>query len=119
MDNEILLKKQLLKLETDLLDPEIRINHQQLKRLLADDFFEFGSSGNIFYKEDCIGPGGVGVRRLSLDNFEIHPLALDVVLTTYRINDETRNINTLRSSIWKFIDGRWQMFFHQGTPTKK
>lgn len=25
--------------------------------------------------------------------------------------------HTLRSSIWKYRDNRWQMFFHQGTKT--
>ncbi len=54
---------------------------------------------------------------LSLYQFEIHPLAEDVVMTTYRVKDDTRMQITLRSSIWKRIDGRWQMFFHQGTPT--
>jgi hypothetical protein len=23
----------------------------------------------------------------------------------------------LRSSIWQWIEGRWQMLFHQGTPS--
>ncbi len=26
-------------------------------------------------------------------------------------------MHTLRSSVWKLIDGNWQMAFHQGTPT--
>lgn len=55
---------------------------------------------------------------MTLTDFEIYPLSEDTVLTTYRVKDETRMLNTLRSSIWKFIEGRWQMFFHQGTLTK-
>lgn len=44
-------------------------------------------------------------------------LATDVVLTTFRVvkNNEAgaEKIHSLRSSsIWKFIDGRWQMVFH-------
>lgn len=54
---------------------------------------------------------------MTLTDFNIHPLSEDAVLTTYRIHDETRNQETLRSSIWKWKDGRWQMFFHQGTVT--
>lgn len=26
-----------------------------------------------------------------------------------------RGNDTLRSSIWKLVDGQWQMFFHRGT----
>nr|WP_242947776.1 hypothetical protein [Desulfosporosinus lacus] len=48
-------------------------------------------------------------------------LAPDVVLATYRAvkSNESREEmrNSLRSSIWKFLDGRWQMVFHQGTRT--
>ncbi|MGM0878048.1 MAG: DUF4440 domain-containing protein [Bacillota bacterium] len=51
-------------------------------------------------------------------DFEIHPISDGAVLATYCVKDETRNQHTLRSSIWKLIDGRWQMFFHQGTITK-
>ncbi len=55
---------------------------------------------------------------MTLSNFEIYPISDDTVLATYRVRDETRMQNTLRSSIWKLIEGRWQMFFHQGTLTK-
>lgn len=65
-----------------------------------------------------MGEDGVGFRDLSLYDFEIHSLSESVVLATYRVKDKTKNHNTLRSSIWKLIDGRWQMFFHQGTITK-
>lgn len=55
---------------------------------------------------------------MTLSNFEINPLSENVVLATYRVYDRTREHHTLRSSIWKLIDGKWQMFFHQGTITK-
>jgi hypothetical protein len=84
---------------------------------LADDFFEYGSSGNIFFKSNCIGDGGVGVFKMTLNNFELHIRASDVVLATYQVVDDARKRHTLRSPIWKFRDGRWQMFFHQGTIT--
>ena len=42
-----------------------------------------------------------------------------VVLVTYRIarraSPEESPQHLLRSSIWKLIDGQWQMVFHQGT----
>jgi len=110
------LKEHLLRLEESLLQPGIRTNRAELDRLLADDFFEFGSSGRVWYKRD-FSEEGLSIRKMTLYNFEIHPLSEDVVLTTYQVKDEMRKQHTLRSSIWKFINGRWQMVFHQGTPT--
>ncbi|MBM7648026.1 hypothetical protein JOC78_000966 [Bacillus ectoiniformans] len=116
--NEPNLKSHLQALEESHLKPEIRTSSEKLDMLLADDFFEYGSSGIVVYKKDCVGEGGVGIRDLSLYDFEIHPLSSDAVLTTYRVRDETRKKDTLRSSIWKHIDGRWKIFFHQGTVAK-
>ena len=111
------LKDHLLKLEETLLKHEIRTSPEKMTKLLADDFFEFGSSGNIWYKEDQLNGDDGMILEMIIDNFEVHSLAENVALTTYRIMDNTRNRLTLRSSIWKNRDGRWQMFFHQGTVT--
>jgi hypothetical protein len=54
-------------------------------------------------------------------DFQIKQLAADVVLATYKVvkHGETREAKkySLRSSIWKINDDKWQMVFHQGTPT--
>ncbi|QWU45749.1 DUF4440 domain-containing protein [Bacillus sp. NP247] len=112
------LKKHLCELEEKLLEPKTRTAPEELDKLLADDFFEFGSSGNVWYKKDFVGGSGLSVREMTLSNFEIYSLSEGTVLATYRVRDETRMQNPLRSSIWKLIDGKWQMFFHQGTLTK-
>jgi hypothetical protein len=48
-------------------------------------------------------------------------LAPGVVLATYRLAWSEGGYEapkqSLRSSIWKLIEGRWQMVFHQGTPS--
>ena len=42
---------------------------------------------------------------------------MDVALVTYRsVSPDGSKFHSLRSSIWKIIDGRWRMAFHQGTP---
>lgn len=71
--------------------------------------------GYIFYREECLE--SAVLTECTLHNFEIFPLSEGIVLSTYFINDITRKRNTLRSSIWKLIDGRWQLYFHQGTIT--
>lgn len=111
------LKDHIKQLEEKLLNPEVRSSRVELKKLLADDFFEFGSSGRILYKNEDIADDGIGIVRMNLSNFEIHPLSDDIVLATYRIFNENTNQHSLRSSIWKLNDGLWKMVFHQGTKT--
>ncbi|MEH7236690.1 DUF4440 domain-containing protein [Bacillus sp. JJ1562] len=110
------LKQHLKELEEMHTNIEVRKSREELDKILADAFFEIGSSGYMFDKKECL-EFGVALTEMSLHNYEIYPLAPDVVLSTYYIVDVTRERNTLRSSIWKLIDGRWQLFFHQGTIT--
>ncbi|MBC6309798.1 DUF4440 domain-containing protein [Listeria sp. FSL L7-1582] len=109
------LKAHLQYLEEQLLKPEIRSSREALQRILAEDFFEFGSSGRVLYKNETIGEDGIGEVQMQLRDFEIQELAEDVVLATYRIFNVTQQQQSLRSSIWKFKDARWQLIFHQGT----
>jgi hypothetical protein len=115
----------LHRLEEELhLNPEVRHSPVQLGDLLSDDFVEFASLGGVSNKQQVIealaqeGPPDPAVR-LSLVDFVARGLASDVILVTYRIIQEggpgTRRASKLRSSIWKLIEGRWQMLFHQGT----
>lgn len=108
------LKEHLKELEESHTGLDVRQSHEKLDEILADEFFEIGSSGYMYDKKECLETGVV-LTEMSLHNYEIYSLAPDVVLSTYFIVDKTRNRNTLRSSIWKLIDGRWQLYFHQGT----
>jgi hypothetical protein len=113
---DVNLKEHLKELEESHTRLEVRKSREELDKILADDFFEIGSSGYMFDKKECLETGVV-LTQMSLHNYEIYPIASDVVLSTYFIVDKTRNRNTLRSSIWKLVDGRWQLYFHQGTIT--
>ena len=109
-------------LEDRLLQPEIRGSREEISMLLADDFVEFGVSGRTFDKLQVLEelPHSPAVPVI-IENFQVKVLSPDVVLATYRAvkTNESREEmrNSLRSSIWKFLDGRWQMVFHQGTRT--
>lgn len=109
------LKEHLKELEESHIKIDVRKSREEFGKILAEDFFEIGSSGYIFYREECLE--SAVLTECTLHNFEIFPLSEGVVLSTYFINDITRKRNTLRSSIWKLIDGRWQLYFHQGTIT--
>jgi hypothetical protein len=111
------LKIHIKQLEEKLLTPEVRSSKSELQKLLADDFFEIGSSGKLLYKDEEIAADGIGLVKMKLSEFEIHPLSDELVLATYRIFNELANQHSLRSSIWKRHDGIWKMIFHQGTKT--
>jgi hypothetical protein len=117
------LTQQFYNLETTLLKPEVRSSQEELDKLLADDFMEFGSSGSVYQKSDTLKSLTTNTDKVvyEVSDFEAKELSENFVLTTFKtkrtIND-TDSVVSLRSSIWKKANGNWQMFFHQGTPTK-
>jgi len=116
---EIILRQ----LEERLLQPEVRRSAQDVAELLADEFIEFGSSGRKFTKPQIIESLQQELpTRLALREFRATTLAPGVVLVTYRAvrqsGSEEQGVSSLRSSIWRRSEGRWQMIFHQGTPSQ-
>jgi hypothetical protein len=103
-----------------MLQPDVRKTATRLDALLAEGFIEFGSSGLVFNKQDIIDSlrSESPVRR-SLTDFKALPLGPGAVLTTYRVvrygAPGEQPIHSLRSSVWRLLDGRWQVVFHQGT----
>ena len=114
----------LRQLEEQLLAPEVRRSAERVGRMLADDFVEFGSSGRAYDKAQIIEALQQEAPdpdvRIRVTEFAARRLAPEVVLVTYRSVRQgapgAAQVSRLRSSIWKMIDGRWQMVFHQGTP---
>lgn len=111
-------------LEQKLHRPEVRRSADAVRALLADDFIEFGSSGKVYDKAsivEALAEESTAEAALipEVHHFAVRSIAPDTVLVTYRSSrhrsDGTAERTTLRSSIWKLIDGRWQMLFHQGT----
>jgi hypothetical protein len=111
----------LEELEKSLHRREVRNAAQIVDQLLADDFVEIGRSGRVYDKTQILSALAAesGVVAVETDNFQFRTIADGVVLLTYvtRTTDGAGSRAALRSSIWKQIDGRWQMLFHQGTPT--
>ena len=107
--------------EERLLHRDAETPREDVASLLADDFVEFGRSGRVWDKADVVVdlPPKTKIQK-SISDFRARKIAPDVVLVTYRVarraDPDADASHTLRSSIWKLIDDRWQMVFHQGTP---
>ncbi len=122
MNADPVLTEHLRKLEEALTKPENRRSPEKLAGLLADDFREFGGSGRIFDKKQIIDAlQQQPPVEIWLDEFQVKCLAADVALVTYRGNyrlaSSEKVSRSLRSSIWRYRDGRWEVVFHQGTPS--
>ena len=114
------LHEHLRELEERLLRPDARRSRQALDELLSDDFVEFASDGVAYDKAQVIDAlEREAPCRRSLADFQIVPLAENVILATYRVTRQNvasnEVVDSLRSSIWTQHDGRWQLLFHQGT----
>lgn len=120
------IKEHILQLETDLLKSEVRKCAEKINNILANDFIEFTSSGvEYHYKNGDVFQELNDMNQLywEISDFNIKELCEDCILAMYKVikhNELNENKKyTLRSSIWKCIDGKWKMIFHQGTLTSK
>jgi hypothetical protein len=115
----------ILHLEALLLQPNIRNSYDDLNEILAEGFVEFGSSGKIYDKETAIASmlNEQHSFDAEIEDFRIKPLAANVILATYKLRVSSHTLQrksfSLRSSIWRFEDSKWQLVFHQGTLTQE
>jgi hypothetical protein len=114
-------EKTLQDLEKCLHRREVRGSRSAVDELLTDDFTEIGRSGRVYDKEQLLGALAAesGLLAVETTDFRYREITKNVVLLTYlsRTTDESGTRSTLRSSVWKRIGDRWQISFHQGTPT--
>jgi hypothetical protein len=108
-----MLADEIRLLEEQLLRANVRESADRLDALLADDFVEFGSSGTVYSKAQCVSALlAEPVRRSStaaLNDFRTLELSPHIVLATYRLGQ------SLRSSLWRRESKGWRIVFHQGT----
>jgi hypothetical protein len=112
------IRDELYELEESLWRRETRFDDAYMDHILADDFFEFGRSGRTYQRDEALSvePQDIDIEWPPRD-FEVHPVAEDVVLVTYVSvvkYDEIEVGN--RSSLWVRQHGEWKLRFHQGTP---
>jgi hypothetical protein len=110
-------EKLLVRLEKSLLQAPGR-KSSELSQLLADDFVEFGCSGRSFTKLEVIQALYTEPAvEFETSDFLVRFLDAHIALLTYVAHrNGSPSSTSLRSSLWKQKDGRWQLVFHQGTP---
>ncbi|HET6555052.1 MAG TPA: DUF4440 domain-containing protein [Dyella sp.] len=115
------LEAHLIDLETQLHRQDVRADADALRTLIAEDFFEFGVSGTVWTREAVIEAlKDEGFSPSEAMDFRLTCLADGVALLTYRAHRGATAArpaaDSLRSSLWRLRQGKWQMVFHQGTP---
>lgn len=110
--------EQAIAAELRLHSPEVRTSRELAGELLDPEFVEVGKSGRRWDRERMLADlpamtSGEPVRVLDLHGTRLAP---GVVHLTYGTSVGGRH--ALRSSLWRRgTDGRWRMFYHQGTPS--
>ena len=115
-DDPILVAHELEDLERLMLEADQR-GVERVADLLCDDFQEFGTSGRVYDKAEVLAALSDGPRvQLSASDFAVALLSPRLALLTYRaVRRSQPQVASLRSSLWRYEEGRWRLRFHQGT----
>jgi len=123
LEDQTTITSIIRQLEERLLLPNVRKSEKEVSALIAEEFVEYTSSGHIADKNQTIkGLLTEKPIQIALSDFKTRILTPDFVLATYlavKQDSDGQPSFSLRSSIWKMIDDRWQIVFHQGTPTRR
>ena len=108
-------------LELRLMTPAIRNYPELAGLLLADDFLEFGSSGQTYDKAAVLAAiANDATPAPDIETFSVRCLSSNLVLATYKTSRRAvqgeHPERSLRSSLWRQAGDGWELLFHQGTP---
>lgn len=108
----------LVALEDSLWRPETRFDRALMERTFAPEFFEFGRSGRVWTRTECLDapPQPFSAR---LTDIAVRYVTPDVAQVTYKCVGTFDGVELPgnRSSLWRRTGDTWQLVFHQGTPT--
>jgi hypothetical protein len=95
---------------------------QDILDMTCKEFWEVGASGNSYSREYVVE--GLLKRYNNSEykdiwqtrDFKLTEIAPNNYLLTYILQQEDRI--TRRATIWRYIDGKWKILYHQGTIIK-
>lgn len=111
--------KELSRREPIFHRPEFGTSRSDFEKLVVDDFWEVGASGQRYSKSFVLDElekrhATPHVDVWETSDFQCRRLAPDVCLLTYTLlQDKTRL--TRRSTIWQWTSEGWKVIYHQGT----
>lgn len=104
--------------ELRLLDPDVRASPELVGALLHPEFHEFGASGRHWDRASIIAAlAGVTDEEsgpIVASGMKGVQLAPDLVHLTF--DTEHNGARAHRSSLWRFTESGWLLYFHQATP---
>lgn len=110
--------EQLRDLEIKVMTAAGERRADDIRDLVAEDFFEIGRSGTAYSKAEVIAAIEVApLRRFMVSDFKVVASGNDWALVSYRAGERTAyaSSTSLRSTLWVERGGKWQIVFHQGT----
>ncbi|MCO7222477.1 DUF4440 domain-containing protein [Klenkia sp. PcliD-1-E] len=103
--------------ELALLDPAVRADPARAGVLLHPAFTEVGASGRSWTRAEILeamaGELSLAGEQVEVGDMTGEQVATDVV--QLRFTTVVAGRVARRSSLWRRTDGRWQLWFHQGT----
>ena len=115
------LQENVLKWETELLNPNVRGDRNRLASYLAENFTEIAMNGREYSKAEIMKL----LEQKSQIEYRITESKVSILsdriimhlfgcLVLAGISSDP--ILTRRCSIWQLYGSKWKMVFHQGTP---
>lgn len=121
-DEEEKLKRELVSKEEALLENNIRNDPKRIAEIIDADCIEITASG----RQNSYRPGESfenldGALYIDSHSVRMRDLSEDCKLLLYIGVRVVRNnrIKSYHSSVWKEVDGKWKIVFHQGTDCAK
>lgn len=107
----------LFELEQRLAQVDQKLSAEDAALLIAEDFVEFGASGKVWSKAEIIAAMSQwSLIERTIENFSVRELSASACLVTYKVVGVTKDRQaspfSLRSSIWRYTGGKWQIISH-------
>ncbi len=112
------VKAELLSREPIFHRPEFGLSRKAFEEMTAPTFWEVGASGRRYSRAFVLDLLEERYQTPSettweLDDFHCQELGENNYLVTYTLHDPEHV--TRRATIWRRVNGAWQIVYHQGT----
>lgn len=115
--SDVIEKDSIRFYETCLFSKEFCRKEDNLRRIIHEDYMEYGASGKIYHREDewqyLLHLDAD--RPIEIMDFHREYIKEDVILVHYRSKHLDKQKEALRTSVWVKTDEGWKIRFHQGT----